>query len=303
MPLEQAVRDSEANASGSGKLLDAARNALLDAERAHGHAQVQLERFSGDLSTLQQRAADELGFETVEELEPLFADPGALDASEASVVQEREREIHKLKDRLRRIGYVGEDAVADYEREAERGLFLRTQLDDIDGTSVALRELLDDLDKTMKHRFEETFARVAAAFTDLFTILFGGGTAELIMVRDDDGEAGIDVVAQPPGKRLQNLALLSGGERSLTAVALLFAILRVNPAPFCLMDEVDAALDEANVLRFREQVQHLTNQTQMILITHNRGTIEIADTLYGVSMGSDGVSKVLSLRLSEVPLE
>ena len=303
VPLEQAVRDAEAQASGTGKLLDAARNALLDAERAHGHAQVQLERFVGDLESLQRRAADDLGFESIEEIAPLFHDAGALDASEASVVQEREREIHRLKDRLRRIGYVGEDAVADYEREAERAIFLRTQLDDIDGTSAALRQLLDDLDHTMKQRFEETFARVATAFTDLFTILFGGGTAELIMVRDEDGEPGIDVVAQPPGKRLQNLALLSGGERSLTAVALLFAILRVNPTPFCLMDEVDAALDEANVLRFREQLKALANQTQMIMITHNRGTIEIADTLYGVSMGSDGVSKVLSLRLSDIPTD
>ena len=115
----------------------------------------------------------------------------------------------------------------------------------------------------------------------------------------DGGEPGIDIVAQPPGKRLQNLALLSGGERALTAAALLFAILRVNPTPFCLLDEVDAALDEANVVRFRERLRALADQTQVIVVTHNRGTIEIADTLYGVSMGADGVSQVLSLRLDD----
>ncbi|HEV2066478.1 MAG TPA: AAA family ATPase, partial [Thermomicrobiales bacterium] len=146
---------------------------------------------------------------------------------------------------------------------------------------------------------------VAAAFTDAFVTLFGGGTARLVLTTDDEGGApgGIDIVAQPPGKRLQSLGLLSGGERSLTAVALLFAILRVNPSPFVLLDEVDAALDEANVVRFRDELRKLADETQAIVITHNRGTIEIADTLYGVTMGGDGVSQVLSLRLSEIPLD
>jgi chromosome segregation protein len=134
----------------------------------------------------------------------------------------------------------------------------------------------------------------------MFTVLFGGGTARLVLTAGEDGEAaGVDIVAQPPGKRLQSLALLSGGERALTAVALLFAILKVNPTPFCLLDEVDAALDEANVVRFREQLQVLAAETQAIVITHNRGTVEVAGTLYGVSMRDDGVSQVLSLRLAD----
>jgi chromosome segregation protein len=156
----------------------------------------------------------------------------------------------------------------------------------------------------MRERFDQTFALVSAAFSETFVELFGGGTARLLLVagESENGErdtGGIDIVAQPPGKRLQSLALLSGGERALTAAALLFAILKVNPTPFCLLDEVDAALDEANVVRFREQLQHLAAETQAIIITHNRGTIEIADTLYGVSMRDDGVSTVLSLRLTE----
>jgi chromosome segregation protein len=205
-----------------------------------------------------------------------------------------------LKERLRRVGYVGEDAVSEYEREAERHAFLTTQLQDVDGAAASIRALLDDLRAKMQARFDETFAQVAAAFTETFTVLFGGGTARLVMTASENGNGGgIDIVAQPPGKRLQSLALLSGGERALTAVALLFAILKVNPTPFCLLDEVDAALDEANVVRFRDQLQALAAETQAIVITHNRGTIEIADTLYGISMGDDGVSQVLSLRLEE----
>jgi chromosome segregation protein len=159
--------------------------------------------------------------------------------------------------------------------------------------------MLADLRTTMEERFATTFAHVAAAFTEAFQTLFGGGTARLVMTTTDDGASGgIDIVAQPPGKRLQNLALLSGGERALTAAALLFAILRVNPSPFVLLDEVDAALDETNIVRFREALAILARETQAILITHNRGTIESADTLYGVTMAADGVSQVLSLRLA-----
>jgi chromosome segregation protein len=195
---------------------------------------------------------------------------------------------------------VGEDVVAEFERESEHQAFLRGQLTDAQGAAASLWTLLTDLDRTMRQRFEATFAKVAAAFTETFTILFGGGTARLVLAAGEDGSpGGVDIVAQPPGKRLQALAVLSGGERALTAAALLIAILRVNPTPFCLLDEVDAALDEANIVRFREQLQGLAQETQVIVITHNRGTIEIADTLYGVSMGDDGVSQVLSLRLAE----
>ena len=151
---------------------------------------------------------------------------------------------------------------------------------------------------------KDSISRVSAIFSQMFSALFGGGSAKLLLVTGEDGDktGGIDIVAQPPGKRLQSLALLSGGERALTGVALLFAILKVNPTPFCLLDEVDAALDEANVVRFRDQLTQLTRETQAIIITHNRGTIEVADTLYGVSMKEDGTSTVLSLRLSDVVL-
>jgi chromosome segregation protein len=150
----------------------------------------------------------------------------------------------------------------------------------------------------MRREFLETFEEVAARFRDNFTQLFAGGTARLVLTDPDNVSlTGVEIVARPPGKRQQTLALLSGGERSLTAVALIFALLEVSPPPFCILDEVDAMLDDANVKRFRSALEVLSERTQFIVITHNRGTIEAADTLYGVSMGADSVSQVVSLRL------
>jgi chromosome segregation protein len=150
----------------------------------------------------------------------------------------------------------------------------------------------------METAFQETFEAVARRFSETFTALFDGGTARLELTEPDDlMNTGVDIVARPPGKRAQRLALLSGGERALTAVALLFAILHVSPTPFCVLDEVDAMLDEANIERFRTLLQELAQQTQFVIITHNRGTVEVADTIYGVSMGTDGVSQVVSLKM------
>jgi len=150
----------------------------------------------------------------------------------------------------------------------------------------------------MEREFERTFQAVAAQFKEYFSTLFGGGTARLELTDPDDlTHTGVEIVARPPGKRAQSLALLSGGERSLTAIALIFAILKVSPTPFCVLDEVDAMLDEANIGRFRTLLKELAESTQFVVITHNRGTIEAADTIYGVSMGADSVSQVVSLKL------
>jgi chromosome segregation protein len=293
-PLRQEAMDAE-NASGRlAASMQAARAALVERDRERDRAEFALERATQERAALRQRIADDLDLADPDEvLAWATADP-ATDAAE------REAEIARLRERLRRVGYVGDDAVADYEREAAQQAFLREQLADVEGAAAALRDLLADLRQTMRSRFDETFARVADAFAAAFATLFGGGAARLVLTGSDNGaEPGIDIIAQPPGKRLQSLALLSGGERALTAVALLLAILQVNPAPFCLLDEVDAALDEANVVRVRDQLRALAARTQIVVVTHNRGTIEIADTLYGVSMGADGVSQVLSLRMSE----
>lgn len=338
-PLEEAMRQAEQASKRLARALDLARTDAMARERMHGAAELQAERTLGELDTIRQRIADDLDLADPDELLnellsfrgggvseelPSFGGGNVSEENDESEWERTptpklapsetpkpsnsatlEREIARMKARLRQVGYIGEDAVAEYEREAEHQAFLRTQLADVQGAAAALRDLLADLHATMRDRFDETFSKVVVAFGETFTTLFGGGSARLILT-GSSSEAGqerdapgIDIVAQPPGKRLQSLALLSGGERALTAAALLFAILRVNPAPFCLLDEVDAALDEANIVRFREQLQTLAADTQVIVITHNRGTIEIADTLYGVSMGDDGVSQVLSLRLAE----
>jgi chromosome segregation protein len=183
---------------------------------------------------------------------------------------------------------------------SERHTFLTTQVDDVRRAADGLRQLIAELEEAMNARFAQTFAAVAEEFALAFTRLFGGGTAQLLLNDPDSGESGIDIIAQPPGKRRQPLSLLSGGERSLTAVALLVALLKVNPTPFCVMDEVDAALDEANVVRLRELLAEMSERTQFVLVTHNRGTVEVAGSLYGVTMNPDGASKVLSLRLDEL---
>jgi chromosome segregation protein len=304
-PLRLALREAAAAADRLARATDAARTRLLDSERALGTSTLNVERARGDLQTLHQRITDDLDLAEPDDLLAGNSDSAAVAERESDAAgtqhSDAEREIGRLKERLRRVGYVGEDAVAEFEREAARQEFLREQLADVQGAAASLRALLADLQTTMRTRFDATFAKVADAFAEAFTTLFGGGSARLVLTGGENGAGtGIDIVAQPPGKRLQSLALLSGGERALTAAALLFAILRVNPTPFCLLDEVDAALDEANVVRFREQLRVLAADTQVIVVTHNRGTIETADTLYGVTMGNDGVSQVLSLRVAEM---
>jgi chromosome segregation protein len=161
--------------------------------------------------------------------------------------------------------------------------------------------VIAELDVLMERKFRHTFDAVAKEFRQIFTRLFGGGSAQLILTDPDDlTESGIDIDARLPGRRAQGLSLLSGGERSLTATALVFALLRVSPTPFCVLDEVDAMLDESNVARFRELLRELSQKTQFIVITHNRNTVQAADVIYGITMGRDLTSQVISLKLDEV---
>ena len=219
--------------------------------------------------------------------------------------EELERRVAHLREEVRRIGPVNPLAEEEYRQTRERYDFLGQQLQDLHDAARSLEQVIVELDRAMEQRFHETFEAVQREFQAYFTRLFGGGSAALRLVRleEEDGGLsglGVEILARPPGKRVHSLALLSGGERALTSAALLFAILKVNPRPFCLLDEVDAMLDEANVGRFRECLQELASRTQFIVITHNRGTIEAADLLYGVSMADDGTSRVLSLRLEDL---
>lgn len=210
--------------------------------------------------------------------------------------------IAELRAQIRALGPVNEQAATDYADSRERYEFLSTQLSDLTEAEGQLNGAIDELENVIRERFRETFKVVNAEFERYFSAFFRGGTARLELGEtDEDGLPGVDIFAQPPGKKLGSLALLSGGERSLTAVALLFALLQANPSPICVLDEVDAALDEANVGRFADELRQLAQRTQFVIITHNRRTIETADSIYGVSMGADNVSRVLSLKLADVP--
>ncbi|NJM08554.1 AAA family ATPase, partial [Candidatus Gracilibacteria bacterium] len=285
-------------------------------ERAATASLLDHEAQASRLSLEAQRAADRIEqiFERAVADGVALSDDGA-DDQPADDSGELLPTIDRLRDRILRIGVVNPLALEEFAETQTRQQFLSTQLDDLRQAGATLRELIAELEESMRQRFVATFSAVAAEFERSFTRLFGGGSATLQLVGGANGahsqngheaaEAseersfGIEIVARPPGKRQQNIALLSGGERALTASALLFAILTVNPSPFCILDEVDAALDESNVGRFREALSTLTDSTQFIVVTHNRGTIEVADTLYGVTMGDDGASKVLSLRVAE----
>lgn len=192
------------------------------------------------------------------------------------------------------------NAIEEFDSVHERFTFLSEQRDDLVSAKEDLYEIIAEMDREVTRLFKETYTNVRAHFKQTFTELFGGGEADLKLVDESDLlNTGIEIVAKPPGKKLQTLSLLSGGERALTAIALLFAILKTRPVPFCVLDEVEAALDEANVHRFGEYIRTLSIDTQFVIITHRKGTMEAADTLYGVTMQQNGVSEVLSVELSE----
>ena len=208
--------------------------------------------------------------------------------------------LASLRRRFHELGAANPYAVEEYAELKARLESLETQGADLHAAIARTRSLIDELTTMIVDQFQSTFRALETAFDERFKQLFGGGFARLDLTDPTDlATTGVEIVARPPGKKAQTLAMLSGGERALTAVALLFAMLEVRPVPFCVLDEVDAALDEANVGRFSDALRGLADQTQFIVITHNRGTIEAADALYGVTVGDDSVSRVISLRLDE----
>jgi len=214
---------------------------------------------------------------------------------------EAKKRVKLIKLEIEELGTVNLGAIEEYERVSERYQFLSEQRDDLEDAKATLYQVINEMDEVMVKRFDESFRKIRAEFDTVFASLFGGGRAELRLTDPEDLlNTGIEIIAQPPGKKLQNLALLSGGERALTAIALLFSILKVRPVPFCVLDEVEAALDEANVYRFSQFLKRFSEETQFIVITHRKGTMEESDVLYGVTMQESGVSKLVSVRLEDV---
>ncbi len=213
--------------------------------------------------------------------------------------EERQKELEGLRKSLQSLGDVNLGAIEEHEELAERSRFLAEQQADLESTIESLREAIGRINRTSRRRFRETFEAVSKRFSENFPRLFGGGKASLVLTESEDVlEAGIDIMAMPPGKRLQNVNLLSGGEKTMTALALLVAVFQVRPSPFFLLDEVDAALDDANVGRFNQLITEMADHSQFLVITHNKRTIEVADVLYGVTMEQKGVSKLVAVTLS-----
>ena len=214
--------------------------------------------------------------------------------------KEAEANLKDLRDKIGRIGDVNLSAIEEYDETAKRYEFLSKQQSDLVEAKEQLKKVIDRINRICAKRFRETFDQVNERFTKVFPVLFGGGEAQLILIEDPEkGEMGIDIIAKPPGKKLQSVTLLSGGEKALTAVSLIFSIFLVKPSPYCLLDEVDAPLDDANVFRFNDLVKEMSKRSQIIVVTHNKYTMEVAAKLYGVTMEEKGVSKMVSVNLGE----
>ena len=213
-------------------------------------------------------------------------------------VQTTTKRVKELKEQIKNLGSINIDSIEEYRQTKERYDFMCEQRLDLEDSSAKLRKVIQDMTKIMKEQFAEKFNIINKNFGEVFKELFGGGKAELKLTDEENIlECGIDIEVQPPGKKLQNMTLLSGGEKAFTAIALLFAILKINPAPFCVLDEIEAALDDVNVYRFAEYLKKFADETQFLVITHRKGTMEAADTVYGITMEENGISKLLSMQL------
>ncbi|MBO5488609.1 MAG: hypothetical protein J5972_01745 [Eubacterium sp.] len=212
--------------------------------------------------------------------------------------------VGDTKAQIRELGDVNVNAIEDYKNVSERYELLKGQHDDLIESEEALKKIIEELDEEMRKQFTEKFADIQKQFDKVFRELFGGGKGTLELVADEDVlDAGITINAQPPGKKLGNMMQLSGGEKALTAISLLFAIQNLKPSPFCLLDEIEAALDDSNVKRYAKYLHKLTKNTQFIVITHRKGTMEAADVLYGITMQEKGVSTLVSVKLIEEQLD
>jgi chromosome segregation protein len=310
-PIEQEMDELEKKYQKFQQEQDQSRQQYALVERHSIQAQMKLNRVRDQQDNLRRRIDEDFGLvfyeygQTVEGPTPLPMEGMVENLPKLVEIPENlEENIKQQKSILRRMGAINPEAQKEYKEVQDRHAFITEQLKDLEKAESDLRQVVKELDELMKIEFQKTFKKVNDEFKEIFKQLFDGGTAELI-IEDEENltESGIDIEATLPGKRKQELASLSGGERSLTAVALIFALLKVSPTPFCILDEVDAMLDESNVMRFGELLRDLSQSTQFIVITHNRNTVQLANVLYGVTMGQDSASQVISLKLDELTEE
>jgi chromosome segregation protein len=307
-PAETELEHFEKEQDDLQKTEAKARQGLSMADRRYSQAQLTLTRKQELLDNLRERIENDLGLVSFE-YDDEISGPTPLPLVEVveqlprlkELQEGMDEDIKRQRAQLRRMGSINPEAQAEYKEVSERFEFMTSQIEDLHKAEADIRDVIAELDTLMKREFHKTFDEVAKEFREIFTRMFGGGSARLLLTDPDDlTETGIEIEARLPGRRSQGLTLLSGGERSLTATALVFSLLKVSPTPFCVLDEVDAMLDEANVGRFRDILRELAENTQFIVITHNRNTVQAADVIYGVTMGRDSVSQMISLKLDEV---
>ena len=308
IPAETALEEIETKLSEFLRLESKERVLTSQAEQVYTQAKITQIRKQEALDGLRRQIEADFGLVAFEyhddvsgptplPLEGIVEDLPMLETLRPEI----EDSLKRQRARLRRIGPINPEAQAEYQEVDDRYEFLSSQVNDLQEASEDVQRVIAELDEIMQREFCNTFDAVADEFHLIFGRLFGGGSARLILTDPDDlTNTGIDIEARLPGRREQGLSLLSGGERSLTAVALVFSLLRVSPTPFCVLDEVDAMLDEANVGRFRDLLRELSETTQFIMITHNRATVQVADIIYGVTMGRDSTSQILSLKVDEL---
>ncbi|HXR96277.1 MAG TPA: chromosome segregation protein SMC [Terriglobales bacterium] len=296
---ETALASARAEAAAAERELSAERDALDAKRQALNELEITLARLEADLEHLRETCRNDLGCE----LDALLAEPVA-EASDVSLdLAALEAVVRELRQKIENLGPVNMMALEEYEEAQQRHAFMETQRQDLLSAIADTQKAIQEMDTISRQKFQEAFERINAYFQESFRILFGGGQGFLRLSEMEgaapDADAGVDIVAQPPGKKLQNALLLSGGEKAMTAMALLLAVFRYQPSPFCLLDEVDAPMDEANVVRFSDMVKQMGATTQFILITHNKRTMEAAPTLYGVTMPQPGVSRLVSVMVEE----
>lgn len=276
------------NAENSLKQLQQHAALLSNEERAF---EIKLSKLEVEMNTLQNH---------LEETYELTLEEAKQDFPFGMEEQLARKKVTLLKRSIEELGPINLGSIQEFEQVSDRHSFLTEQREDLLSAQDTLHEVIKEMDEEMTIRFETTFNEIQRHFKVVFRELFSGGQADLVLTDPTSLlNTGIDIIAQPPGKKLQNLTLLSGGERALTAIALLFAILRTRPVPFCILDEVEAALDEANVTRYSDYLNRFSHDTQFIVITHRKGTMEGADVLYGITMQESGISKLVSVKLEE----
>jgi chromosome segregation protein len=296
--MDTEVRKEEGELSGTADRFDGAIKAVDCVEKALAEEKQRFEKL--EISAFKLGLSEEnLSRRAGEEYQKTLDDCAHLSESEERDEETLRKEAGELRERIARIGSVNELAIEECKEVEDRFNFMAKERDDLEGAKRRLQKTIAEINRTTRTRFETTFEEIRKNFQALYRRIFGGGRADLVMLTGegiDPNEAGVEIVVQPPGKNLQSVELLSGGEKAMTAITLLFAIYQTKPSPFCILDEIDAPLDDTNVGRFCNLVRDFTDRTQFVIITHNKVTMEMSDVIYGVTMEEKGVSKIVSIQ-------